>query len=310
MKSDDWIKQFEGINTLRRLLQFHVSNLNSSAMFSLHSVILDLLKHIESLRSNVSKNALITLTEMSQILKKQLDADAEAIILKLIKKGNDSNSFIAEEVKKALITIAQNCTDAKVIPIYQGLNNQKSIPAKMNVAISLEAIIQRNEDKINQIRDFDKLVVMLGNFLLDGAVEVRNVAKRATSLLLKYLYGRSEMDKILARNFNEMNLGKIYTIIDKELSQNSNPMVVTNSPQTANPSKSRTLNKSTKGGSKSTLEEEKHDNQEVVVSYKEIPSNSPPRGTKSSKLNLTKEPAEFEILPSLFSMVESSGIFQ
>mmetsp|Transcript_22471 Transcript_22471/g.19422 ORF Transcript_22471/g.19422 Transcript_22471/m.19422 type:complete len:223 (-) Transcript_22471:365-1033(-) len=178
LKSDDWARQFEALNQLRRMLQFHTNHLINSSMFSLHSTTGDIVKLVESLRSNLSKNALITLNEMSHALKRSLDSEAESIILKLIKKGNDANSFIAEEVKKTMAAVAANLSDTKVIPILVSINNAKSVAAKSNICLAFESVVVRNENRINQIRDFDKLVVSLANYMLDGALEVRNCAKR------------------------------------------------------------------------------------------------------------------------------------
>ena len=109
MKTDDWQKQFEASNTLRRFLQFHVSFLCNSMQFNLHTVTQDVLRMAESLRSNLSKNGLITLTEMAQVLKKQLDSEAEMIIAKLIKKGSDANSFYQRRGEESLCRSVSEC---------------------------------------------------------------------------------------------------------------------------------------------------------------------------------------------------------
>ena len=228
LKNDDWQKQFNGLDTLRSFLQFHTQTLLNSPNFNLHNIVSDILKAVESLRSNVAKNALITLNEMSQVLKKQLDAEADTVLLRLIKKGNDSNNFIADEVKKTITAIAQNCSDIKMIPCLASLTNHKAIPAKINICLCLEAIIQRNEGKVNQLRDFDRLVIMLGNYLLDGAQEVRNVAKRATTQLIKQSFSRGEIERVFQRSFNEINYGKLLSILDKELGQaTTSPLTIT-----------------------------------------------------------------------------------
>ena len=108
-----------------------------------------MLKLIDSLRSNVSKNALITLTETSNALKKTLDSEADPIILRLMKKSSDTSQFISEEVKKATQAIAQNCSETKMIPLLYGLNNQKATPAKINICLALEALIQKHQHKIS-----------------------------------------------------------------------------------------------------------------------------------------------------------------
>ena len=60
----------------------------------------------ENLRSCLSKNAIITLIELCEKLKKGgLDNECDIIITKLLKKGTDSNTFISEEVKNSIILI-------------------------------------------------------------------------------------------------------------------------------------------------------------------------------------------------------------
>mgnify|MGYP001398926462 CR=1 FL=1 len=228
LKSDDWQKQFEASNNLRRLLQFHCSYLVNSAMFNLHSTTQDILRMVESLRSNLAKNGLITLTEMCGVLKKQMDSEADMIFAKLIKKGSDANSFISEEVKRALIAVSQNCSDTKIIPILLSMFQQKAIPAKINIALCCEAVITKNENRVNQLRDFDKIVIILGNYILDSANEVRNASKQAMSTLVSFLFSKSELDKILQRQFTEANLNRINTIISKELSQGNSTLMITN----------------------------------------------------------------------------------
>lgn len=58
---------------------------------------------------------MLTLSEMLNKLKKQLDPEIENIINKLMKKGLDANSFIAKEVKECLASICANSSDNKVV---------------------------------------------------------------------------------------------------------------------------------------------------------------------------------------------------
>jgi len=54
------------------------------------------MKHVESLRSSLSKNAVITINDLSSFLKRHLDTELDFIFTKLIKKTLDTNSFISE----------------------------------------------------------------------------------------------------------------------------------------------------------------------------------------------------------------------
>ncbi len=172
---------------------------------------------IESLRSNLSKNGLITLTEMCGVLKKQIDSEAEMIVAKLMKKGSDANSFIIEEVRKTLVAVCQNCSDTKILPILGSVLHQKATPPKLMIALGLESIVSKNENRVNQLRDFDKIVVILGHYMLDSAVEVRNASKQVMSSLLSFVFNRSEVDRILQRSFTEANFNRLNSVISKEI---------------------------------------------------------------------------------------------
>ena len=66
------------------------------------------MKLVGSLRSSLSKNAVMTLNDLSNCVKRTLDTDLDLVFNKLIKKTLDANSFISEEVKKALVSICSN----------------------------------------------------------------------------------------------------------------------------------------------------------------------------------------------------------
>lgn len=98
---------FEALNRFRRIIINHAELLNFAVV---KSVIPDIMKHAESLRSSLSKNAVLVINELSNRSKKLLDSEVEMIFRKLLKKTLDSSSFIAEEVRKALISICSNCS--------------------------------------------------------------------------------------------------------------------------------------------------------------------------------------------------------
>jgi hypothetical protein len=54
----------------------------------------EVLKLVESLRSTLSKNAMIALVEMCEALKKAMDPFLDGIFIRLFKKSLDANSFI------------------------------------------------------------------------------------------------------------------------------------------------------------------------------------------------------------------------
>lgn len=80
-------------------MKFQPSEINKSNIKYLCS---EIIKGIENLRSGVAKIALMTLVEMSELFEKLLDCEVESLFKVLLKKSVDSNSFIAEEVGRAV----------------------------------------------------------------------------------------------------------------------------------------------------------------------------------------------------------------
>ena len=71
---------------------------------------------IESLRSTVSKQAMITLYEMLECLPKQLiEPDLEGIFQVLIKRSIDTNTFVAEEADKTLVAMCRAVSENKIL---------------------------------------------------------------------------------------------------------------------------------------------------------------------------------------------------
>lgn len=50
---------------------------------------------VESLRSSVSKNALLALNDLIKLFQKQIDTDLDLVFDKVIKKAADTNVFIS-----------------------------------------------------------------------------------------------------------------------------------------------------------------------------------------------------------------------
>jgi len=76
-----------------------------------------ILKIADSLRSSLSKIALMTINDMFIFLKRCVEPDLDGIIKLLLKKASDTNIFISEEAEKALISMCNNCNESKILQI-------------------------------------------------------------------------------------------------------------------------------------------------------------------------------------------------
>lgn len=80
-------------------------------MNQLQSLISTLIKLADSLRSAVSRISLITLNEMFISLKRVMEPSLDPIMKILLKRGADTNHFIANVADKCLESLVQNCQE-------------------------------------------------------------------------------------------------------------------------------------------------------------------------------------------------------
>jgi len=88
-----------------------------------------IIKIADSLRSSLSKIALLTITDMFTFLKRCMEPDLDNLMKILLKKGSDTNTFISDEAEKALISMVNNCMDTKVLSaiLSQNVNTRSTI---------------------------------------------------------------------------------------------------------------------------------------------------------------------------------------
>jgi len=111
IKSSDWQRNFDSCNIIKRIAKFHKH---------LHSqlpplVFKDLCKIIDNLRSQVAKNGSLTASTLYQeIASKDIDPFTETCMPVLLKRAGDTNAFISEGARQALVALCQNCGENRV----------------------------------------------------------------------------------------------------------------------------------------------------------------------------------------------------
>ena len=109
--SEDWDVQFDACNLVRRVCKFHQDLILQNGS-TLHNLVKQLIKHADSLRSQVARIALITISDMFTFLKRCMETYLDPIIKILLKRGaENSNAFIQEEAEGNLIDLSGNHAD-------------------------------------------------------------------------------------------------------------------------------------------------------------------------------------------------------
>ncbi|KFZ52967.1 Protein FAM179B, partial [Podiceps cristatus] len=111
LADDDWEKKIEGLNFVRCLSAYHATILTTK----LHETSLAVAQEVKNLRSGVSRAAVVCLGDLFTYLKKSMDQELDNTVKVLLHKAGESNTFIREEVDKALKAMVNNVTPARAL---------------------------------------------------------------------------------------------------------------------------------------------------------------------------------------------------
>jgi len=139
-KSSDWSQQFEACNQVRRISKHHPAAILQQGPY-LQTWISLLIRLADSLRSSLSKIALLTINDMFQFLKRCMEPNLDSLMKILLKKGTDTNSFISDEADNAMVSMCNNCMDSKVLQVIlaQNLNSRSNI-MRQKISKCLQAL--------------------------------------------------------------------------------------------------------------------------------------------------------------------------
>jgi len=79
------------------MLKFHKEAFSSP--ITVHNLMVDMLKMVNSLRSSLSKNALIFIREISMMMPKAVEGEMFTIIPGIMRRSIDTNVFISDEAE-------------------------------------------------------------------------------------------------------------------------------------------------------------------------------------------------------------------
>ena len=106
-------KRFNAITTIRRLAIYHKFIL----VPALKSFIKKLKNEVDSLRSSISKNAIVCCLDLFEHLGSKMDNAASILVPSLLKRAGEANVFLAKEADAAITVMINTCSLNKVITI-------------------------------------------------------------------------------------------------------------------------------------------------------------------------------------------------
>jgi hypothetical protein len=133
----------------------------------------ELIKLVDSLRSQLAKGGLQTFVELFKNLKKSMDCTLDAALPHMVRRAADTNQFISQEAEIACLAACQYCTETKVLTALQALSNVKAANIKEKYGMCIVSIIEKLGTKLTSFRDLDKITSCLAGHMNDANQDVR-----------------------------------------------------------------------------------------------------------------------------------------
>ena len=213
-RNNNWEKQFKAWNTIKEFSKEHHKFFKQSDPY--FSEIMNELSSLwNSLRTQLSRNALGTFAEIFENLGKKSDIMLDNVVPMLLKKAADTNAFIAEEAEKALIKAWENWTETKIVTAALSLSKVKTNGVKEKILISINTIIDKLQDKIVNFKEKENVVSFLASGMNEAALEVRNAAKSGFMILKNWLSER-DFEKLILKSTSDRDYAKVIDFLGKE----------------------------------------------------------------------------------------------
>ncbi|KFO76429.1 Protein FAM179B, partial [Cuculus canorus] len=167
LADDDWEKKIEGLNFVRCLSAYHATVLTGK----LHETSLAVAQEVKNLRSGVSRAAVVCLGDLFTHLKKSMDQELDNAVKVLLHKAGESNTFIREEVDKALKAMVNNVTPARALcSLING--GQRYYGRKMLFSLMAHPDFDKTLEKYMPTRDLPYMKECVSNLREKGLGEM------------------------------------------------------------------------------------------------------------------------------------------
>ncbi|XP_032917760.1 TOG array regulator of axonemal microtubules protein 1 [Catharus ustulatus] len=189
----DWEKKIEGLNFVRCLSAYHGPVLTAK----LHETTLAVAQEVKNLRSGVSRAAVVCLGDLFTHLKKSMDQELDNAVKVLLHKAGESNTFIREEVDKALKAMVNNVTPARALcSLINGGQSHLHSAVRRCTAQHLGDLAQRlGPERVLARPVAERLLPALARFVQDSSQQTRYHGRR----MLFSMLAHPDLDKTLEK---------------------------------------------------------------------------------------------------------------
>ena len=209
LEDSNWETVMTGLKNFVRLIRHHPEYIDPH----IHVMAGILAKHVRNLRSQVSRAACQATEEFFLTHRKQLETEADDLVMTLLHRTADTNKFLRKDATRALESMCDNLTTQKVVHLLstRGITHQNALVrtttsyllSRLVIGLGAEKVYAMNKDSR------DRIFLTGAQLLTEGSLETRNHAKQ----MFRELATHIKYQKVLL----EVIPNKLYRHIEKTL---------------------------------------------------------------------------------------------
>lgn len=185
----DWQAQMDALGSCRRLLVYKKETLVNQ----LHRIVVCTLPSVNSLRSNIAKQALTLFMEMFRSIPAEMNRELELVAPILLQKASDT-SFLGQAADEAIKEMIDNCDEMQALNSLLKSATQRSSSVRLKVASHLEYYIVKKGlgTLLEQPAMLKAMFLVIAGMMGEGNQYTRTMAKRSLWFIFEIL-GSSNM---------------------------------------------------------------------------------------------------------------------
>ena len=217
LKSDKWEDQNNALVTIRRLAKNHKEQLYDMNL-SIPHLITDICDLSNSVNPIVCKQSILTLIDLGETLKGNLDIGLDPIVSLILNKTTEFNAFLGDELNKLTKSIVKHCDGNKIMWVISSILGKSGQlpPFKGTIAEIIYLLLEKYRTNVILLKNFPKLIVLLVQLINDLTYSVRQIAKRALfNLLNSQFLNRNDFEQVLQKNLPEKEFSEVKKFIER-----------------------------------------------------------------------------------------------
>ena len=197
LDTDEWPAIFHTLNTVRQLSLHHQNLVLGTSKTTLHGIYQSVLRHADNLRSQVAKNAILTMADMYIGFGRSMDSEVISTMLCLTKKCTDSATvFVGAAAEASICQVIEHATSVRVLTALLNCMDSRNATLRARVSGFLHLLVSTHGSDLRGSREIEVLKSKLANMLNDNTPDARAFSRDIVRQIIdQNICSRTELEQ-------------------------------------------------------------------------------------------------------------------